>query len=91
MHVVFHHLRDTGLTWMAARGDDALKTQFRGGHTDMKMTQAYIASARNLPATFGEPFPALPGVFLEKVEEAAPPRANARQRSDAPNCDAVGR
>lgn len=60
----FHHLRDTGLCWMAIRGDDPLRIQWRGGHTDFKTTQRYIAQGRML-ADGGAfkataPFPPLP-------------------------------
>jgi len=60
----FHHLRDTGLTWMAIRGDDPLRIQWRGGHTDFRTTQRYIAQGRML-ADGGAfkahpPFPPLP-------------------------------
>lgn len=60
----FHHLRDTGLTWMAVRGDDPLRIQWRGGHTDFKTTQGYIAQGKNLAGGFGVPFPALPIALL---------------------------
>jgi integrase len=60
----FHHLRDTGLTWMAVRGGDPLRIQWRGGHTDFKTTQRYIAQGRMLAAGAAfrsvPPFPALP-------------------------------
>ena len=58
--IKLHNLRDTGLTWMAVRGDDPLRIQWRGGHTDFAMTQGYIAAGRNLGAGFGVPFPELP-------------------------------
>ncbi|MFI5299623.1 MAG: tyrosine-type recombinase/integrase [Polyangiales bacterium] len=58
--LTFHNLRDTGLTWMAVRGDDPLRIQWRGGHTDFKMTQAYLAAGRNLGPSFGVPFGPLP-------------------------------
>lgn len=48
LHFWFHHLRDTGLTWMAVRGDDPLRIQWRGGHTDFGTTQRYIAQGRLL-------------------------------------------
>jgi integrase len=66
-----HDLRHTSLVWMAMRGDDHLRIQFRGGHTDMTTTQRYIARARNLPGGIGEPFPALPS-SLVKAPETAP-------------------
>jgi integrase len=61
----FHGLRHTHLTWMAVRGDDAVKIQMRAGHTDFKMTQRYIEAARTLGAGFGRAFPALPAEMIE--------------------------
>jgi len=60
----FHHLRDTCLTWMAIRGDDPNRIEWRGGHTDFKTTQGYMAEGRRVGSlrvfrTVG-PFPALP-------------------------------
>jgi integrase len=63
----FHHLRDTCLTMMAIRGDDPLKIQFRGGHTDFKMTQKYISRAKNLPPNIGVPFPEIPESLLPPI------------------------
>jgi integrase len=62
----FHNLRDTCLTWMAVRGDDPMRIQWRGGHSDFRMTQAYIAAGRNVGAGFGVPFPPLPKSLLVK-------------------------
>lgn len=56
----FHNLRDTCLTWMAVRGDEPLRIQWRAGHTAFKMTEKYIAQARHLAKGFGTPFPPLP-------------------------------
>jgi integrase len=70
--LTFHDLRHTCLTWMAARGDDALKIQWRAGHTAFEMTQRYIAAARNLPPKFGTPFPAIPSSLVQKAPEKAP-------------------
>ena len=53
----FHDLRHTCLTWMAVRGDDPMRIQWRGGHTDFATTQGYIAAGKNLAANFGAPFP----------------------------------
>lgn len=66
----FHHLRDTCLTWMAYRGDDPMRIQWRGGHTDFKTTQGYIAAGANLGAKFGTPFPPLPPSLLVQPSEA---------------------
>lgn len=60
----FHNLRDTCLTWMALRGDDPIRVQWRGGHTDFTMTQRYIAAGRNLGARVGEVFGPLPASLL---------------------------
>ena len=68
--IVFHTLRDTGLTWMAVRGDDPLKIQWRGGHTDFETTQGYIAQAKHLAAGFGTPFPPLPASLYQAKEQA---------------------
>ncbi len=60
----FHQTRDTCLTWMAVRGDDPLRIQWRGGHTDFKTTQVYIGQGRNLSRAFGAPFAPLPPSLL---------------------------
>jgi len=57
----FHDLRATGLTWMAVRGDDAIKIQRRAGHKDLETTLKYIRLAEDLnPGAFGDVFPKLP-------------------------------
>lgn len=80
----FHHLRDTGLCWMAIRGDDPLRIQWRGGHTDFKTTQRYIAQGRMLAdgGAFraNPPFPALPAAII-------PARIPARLASDDPGSE----
>ncbi len=78
----FHGLRDTCLTWMAVRGDDPIRIQFRGGHTDFKMTQAYISAGRNLGvgAFRTPPFPRLPPEVLVRVL----PRVSAFQKVESP-------
>jgi hypothetical protein len=58
--VRFHSLRDTCLTFMAIRGDDPLRIQWRAGHTSFAMTEKYIAQARRFEAGFGVPFGPLP-------------------------------
>lgn len=60
----FQDLRATGLTWMAVRGDDALKLMQRAGHTNFKTTQLYVREAEAVREGFGEPFPALPTRLL---------------------------
>jgi len=72
LHLWFHHLRDTGLTWMAVRGDDPLRIQWRGGHTDFKTTQRYIAQGRLLAmgGAFRRvgPFPEIPPCILPRQD-----------------------
>ncbi len=79
--IKFHNLRDTCLTWMALRGDPNHAIQARAGHTDYKMTDAYVATARRLPrAAVGGVFPSLPASLL----------APAAPSTDAANDDAPG-
>jgi len=61
--VRFHSLRDTCLTWMAVRGDEPLRIQWRAGHTSFAMTEKYIAQARRFEAGFGAPFAPLPDLW----------------------------
>lgn len=58
--ITFHDLRATGITWMAARGDDPLRIKQRAGHSAFTTTEGYIREAENLGASFGTVFPALP-------------------------------
>ncbi len=58
--IVFHDLRDTGLTHMAVRGDSPIAIQWAGGHTDFKTTQGYIARGQVEARRIGEPLPPLP-------------------------------
>ncbi|MBI2392784.1 MAG: tyrosine-type recombinase/integrase [Deltaproteobacteria bacterium] len=82
----FHHLRDTGLTWMAIRGDDPLRIQWRGGHTDFKMTQRYIAEGRMLAAGAGfrivPAFPEIPPCILPRQGDGT--SENQRQTVASP-------
>jgi len=71
--ITFHDLRATGLTWMAVRGDDALKIQQRAGHTDFQTTQGYIRLAESVRDGFGQPFPSLPAALLEAPSEEFEP------------------
>lgn len=66
----FHDLRATGITWMAVRGDDPLKIQYRAGHTDFDTTQRYIRMAEALREGFGEPFPTLPDELITHAPNA---------------------
>jgi len=58
--ITFHDLRATGITWMAARGDDPLRSKQRAGHSSFSTTEGYILEAENLGASFGRVFPPLP-------------------------------
>lgn len=58
--LVFHSLRDTGITWRAVRGDDPLKIQRAAGHDDLDTTQGYIHAAEVFGRGFGDVFPPLP-------------------------------
>ena len=60
----FHHLRDTGLTHMAVRGDSPIAIQWRGGHTTFAMTQGYIDRGRVEARRIGEPLPAIPAALV---------------------------
>jgi hypothetical protein len=44
--IVFHDLRDTGLTHMAVRGDSPIFIQWSGWHSDFKTTQSHIDRGR---------------------------------------------
>ena len=63
-HLSWHDLRHTRITWRAVQDDDALKIQRGAGHSDMKMTNHYIAEAQVFGdrSLFGQPFPALRGL-----------------------------
>jgi hypothetical protein len=63
--IVFHDLRDTGLTHMAVRGDSPILIRWAGGHTDFKTMQGYIARGRTERRRIGEPLPPLPPSLLE--------------------------
>jgi integrase len=63
--VRFHSLRDTSLTFMAIRGDEPLRIQWRAGHTSFAMTEKYIAQARRFEAGFGAPFAPLPSSLID--------------------------
>jgi integrase len=71
--IVFHDLRDTGLTHMAVRGDSPILIQWAGGHTDFKTTQGYIARGQTERRRIGEPLPPLPPTLQGIAPES--PRA----------------
>jgi hypothetical protein len=58
--IVFHDLRDTGLTHMAVRGDSPVMVQWAGGHTDYKMTSGYVERGQTERRRIGDPLPPLP-------------------------------
>jgi integrase len=63
--IVFHDLRDTGLTHMAVRGDSPILIQWAGGHTDFKTTQGYIERGQTERRRIGDPLPPLPSDLFE--------------------------
>jgi len=63
--MTFHDLRATGLTWMAVRGDDALRIKQRAGHACFATTERYVREAEAISRGFGEVFPTLPAGILE--------------------------
>jgi integrase len=66
----FHDLRSTGITWMAVRGDDALKIQRRAGHRELETTERYIRLAEAVRGeAFGDVFPALPTELYERSDD----------------------
>ncbi len=65
--ITFHDLRATGITWMAARGDDPLRIKQRAGYATFSTTEGYIREAENLGASFGQVFPALPDLSRGSV------------------------
>ncbi len=69
--ITFHDLRATGITWMAARGDDPLRIKQRAGHSSFSTTEGYIREAENLGTSFGMLFPTLPAMVLDRSERFA--------------------
>lgn len=70
--IVFHDLRDTGLTHMAVRGNTPIEIQWAGGHTDFKTTQGYIDRGRVEARRIGEPLPPLPPEVLPGIAPESP-------------------
>ncbi|MGA7124042.1 MAG: site-specific integrase [Polyangiaceae bacterium] len=70
--ITFHDLRATGITWMAARGDDPLRIMQRAGHADFETTKIYMREAENLAASFGDVFPTLPDDLLGFANDSQP-------------------
>jgi integrase len=75
----FHHLRDTGLTHMALRGDSQTLIQWRAGHTDYKMTSSYVERGRVEARRIGEPLPPLPASLLVVDPEPDLPKTAYRK------------
>ncbi len=70
--LTFHDLRATGITWMAARGDDPLRIMQRAGHADFETTKIYMREAENLAASFGDVFPTLPETLWSFANDSQP-------------------
>lgn len=79
--MTFHDLRATGITWMAIRGDDALRIQQRAGHEDFSTTQGYIREAESIREGFGQVFPPLPAALLKA------PRGPSQTGNPPPSLD----
>lgn len=69
--ITFHDLRATGLTWMAVRGDDALRIKQRAGHSSFSTTEKYIRAAEAVREGFGAVFPPLPQRLLQPAADIA--------------------
>lgn len=84
----FRSLRDTGITWMAVRGETLHTMRRRAGHRDVETTDRYIKMAEDeTRGVMGQPFPPLPaelvrGPRLKLVPEEGiePPRRSRRNR-----------
>ncbi len=68
--IVFHDLRATGATWMAVRGDDAMKIMQRCGHENIETTMGYVRTAEAVRDGFGDVFPPLPDVLLRSPDSS---------------------
>jgi len=62
--LTWHDLRATGITWMAARGDDPLRIKQHAGHSTFSTTEQYIRTAEAIRDGFGDVFPELPACLL---------------------------
>jgi len=72
--ITFHDLRATGITWMAIRGDEAMKVMHRAGHEDIKTTMIYVREAEPLDFMREDVFPPLP----EELLVSGPPEGPAQ-------------
>lgn len=64
MPVGFRSFRDTGITWLAIEGVDAVKMQRRAGHDAISTTLGYVKAAEDIGGAGGEPFPPLPAALV---------------------------
>ena len=55
--MTWHDLRATGITWMAVRGDDPLKSSSGAGTPTSATTEIYIREAEAVREGFGDVFP----------------------------------
>jgi integrase len=87
-----YHLRATGITWQAVRGDDPMKIMRRAGHADFKTTTGYIREAEILRETFGQVFPELPVDLIGSGNGFAstPPVSQPTGTSIESSAEAVG-
>ncbi len=80
--ITFHDLRATGITWMAIRGDEAMRIMQRAGHKDIATTMIYVREAAAIREGFGEVFPPLPADLLSAGLSAEGPATWAKLRED---------
>jgi hypothetical protein len=64
IHLRFHDLRATCVTWMAVRGDTAERIMQRVGHEDWPTMKRYLRTAEALADSFGEVFGPLPASLV---------------------------
>ena len=64
IHIRFHDLRATCVTWMAVRGDTAERIMQRVGHEDWPTMKRYMRTAEALANGFGEVFGRLPASLV---------------------------
>jgi len=60
IHLRFHDLKATYVTWRAIRGDNPLAIMRHAAHQDFKTTQRYLAEAESSAFKSTDVFPALP-------------------------------
>ena len=64
IHMRFHDLRGTCVTWMAVRGDTAERIRQRVGHENWTTMKRYLRTAEALANGFGEVFGRLPASLV---------------------------